>query len=75
LYRQGLSLQVKPSAKKYLLDKGYDIAYGARPMRRAVQDELEHLVADGLLGERFTKGDVLVAAHKKDALVVTQQHE
>lgn len=75
LYRQGLSLQVKASVKTMLLQKGYDATFGARPMRRIVQDELEHSIADGLLAGRFTKGDVLVASYKQGILEVIARQE
>jgi len=75
LYRRGLSLKVKPEVKRHLLEKGYDVTYGARPMRRAVQDELEHLVADGLLKCEFNKGDVLVASLKRGTLKVEATRE
>ncbi|HEX4662188.1 MAG TPA: ATP-dependent Clp protease ATP-binding subunit, partial [Candidatus Saccharimonadales bacterium] len=75
LYRRGLSLNVKPSAKKLLIERGYDIHNGARPMRRILQDELEHLVADGLLSDEYTKGDVLVAHAKQGTLLVAVESE
>jgi ATP-dependent Clp protease ATP-binding subunit ClpC len=75
LVRRHLSLVVKPSAKKVLLEKGYDATNGARPMRRVVQDDLEHLIADGLLSDAYQKGDVLVASAKQGTLVVTATSE
>lgn len=75
LYRRGLSLNVKPSAKKLLIERGYDVHNGARPMRRIVQDEVEHLVADGLLAGSYNKGDVLVASAKQGTLGITVESE
>jgi len=75
LVRQGLSLTVKPSVKKMLLEKGYDVKFGARPMRRVVQDELEHEIADGLLAGKFNKGDLLEANLRHDILEVTIKQE
>lgn len=75
LYRRGLSLNVKSSAKKLLIERGYDVHNGARPMRRIVQDEVEHLVADGLLAGRYNKGDVLVASAKQGTLGITIENE
>lgn len=70
LYRQGLSVVVAPKAKKWLIDRGYDEFNGARPLRRVLQDELEHEVADGLLSGDFKKGDVLYADTADDSLKV-----
>lgn len=64
LIRKGLHLVIKPAAKRLLIDKGHDEKFGARPLRRAIQDELEHRLADGILSEEYEKGSVLsVSAH------------
>lgn len=75
LYRQGLSVVVTPKAKKWLIDKGYDEFNGARPLRRVIQDELEHEVADGILKGDFKKGDVLLADIHSDNLRLTAKAE
>lgn len=70
LNKQGLSVIVDAKAKKWLIDKGYDEFNGARPLRRVLQDELEHIIADGMLSGQFNKGDVLQATIKDDNLMV-----
>lgn len=75
LNKQGLSIVVSPSAKKWLIDKGYDEFNGARPLRRALQDELEHIIADGMLSGEFKKGDVLQANITDGALTVSVRVE
>lgn len=65
LIRQGIHLVVAASAKKVLVDKGYSETYGARPLRRVIQDDLEHLIADGILADTYEKGTVLTAKSKK----------
>src|SRR5690606_22208925 len=50
---KGIGLIIKPSAKRLLIEKGYDKKLGARPLRRAIQDELEHRIAEGLLGGEY----------------------
>ncbi|MBI3494647.1 ATP-dependent Clp protease ATP-binding subunit [Candidatus Saccharibacteria bacterium] len=72
---QGLSIVVTPQAKKWMIDKGYDEFNGARPLRRVLQDELEHLVADGMLSGDFSKGDVLQATVAEGALRVSVKAE
>lgn len=75
LVRRGLRLVVKPSAKRLLIAKGYDEKYGARPLRRAIQDELEHALADGILDNRYDKGDVIIASAQKGTVVVDVERE
>jgi len=59
LVRKGIHLVIKPVAKKLLIKKGYNEKFGARPLRRAIQDELEHRIADGILSGSYEKGSVL----------------
>jgi ATP-dependent Clp protease ATP-binding subunit ClpC len=73
--RKGVQLQVKPSGKKLLIAKGYDEVFGARPLRRAIQDELEHQIADGLLAGTYESGDILVISSKKGELKINVEHE
>ena len=75
LIRKGIHLVVKPAAKKLLIDKGYDEKFGARPLRRAIQDELEHKIADGILSGEYEKGSVLEISTKKGIITVDVTHE
>lgn len=70
LVRKGIRLTIKPSAKRLLIQKGYDEMNGARPMRRAIQDDLEHLIADGILAGAYESGDVIVARAEKGEVVI-----
>ncbi len=61
-----LQLIVRPAAKKWLLEKGYDAHNGVRGLRRAIQDELEDRLAEGVLQSEFkTEQTVVVGVHKK----------
>lgn len=75
LIRKGLHLSIKPSAKKFLIDKGYDEKFGARPLRRAIQDDLEHPLADGILAGEYDKGSVLSVGTAKGGIVINVTHE
>jgi ATP-dependent Clp protease ATP-binding subunit ClpC len=75
LVHKGIHLVIRPSAKKLLIDKGYDEKFGARPLRRTIQDMLEHQVADGILSGEYEKGTVLTAAAEKGQIVVNVEHE
>lgn len=75
LAKQGLALVIKPSAKRLLIDHGYDKFNGARPLRRTIEDELEHEIAEGVLKGEFEKGAVVTVSTKKGALVVAGEYE
>jgi ATP-dependent Clp protease ATP-binding subunit ClpC len=60
LEAQGLTLELTQEAKEFLADKGYDPAYGARPLRRAVQKFLEDPIAEELLKGVFVEGTVVL---------------
>lgn len=72
---KGLRLLIKPSAKRFLIEKGYDKKMGARPLRRTIQDELEHTIADGLLAGNYEKGTILEVSAKKESLIIDAKHE
>lgn len=59
LVRKGIHLVVSPSAKRLIIKKGHDERFGARPLRRAMQDMLEHDIAEGILSGEYGKGTVL----------------
>jgi len=60
LTEQRLTIEVTDAAKDLLMDKGFDEVYGARPMRRAIQDLIEDPLAEGLLHGRFQSGDTVL---------------
>ncbi len=57
----GFSLELTPSAKAFLADKGYDVQFGARPLHRAIQKYLEDPLAEEILNLNVKAGDVLIA--------------
>ncbi len=63
---QQLVLQVEDSARKRLAEEGYDPQFGARPLKRAIQDELLNPLATLLLNATFKPGDTIVATAGKD---------
>jgi ATP-dependent Clp protease ATP-binding subunit ClpC len=68
LIRKHVAISVTPSAKKWLLEKGYDAQNGVRPLRRLIQDTIEDEIAAGLLDERYTKGSVIAVTAKNGEL-------
>jgi ATP-dependent Clp protease ATP-binding subunit ClpC len=57
----GFSLELTEGAKAFLADKGYDQAFGARPLHRAIQKYLEDPLAEEILNLNVKAGDVLIA--------------
>jgi ATP-dependent Clp protease ATP-binding subunit ClpC len=75
LVHKGVHLVIKPAAKHLLIKKGYDEKFGARPLRRAIQDMLEHAIADGILSGEYEKGSVLEVNAVKDEIKLHVQRE
>lgn len=75
LVSKGIHLVVKPTAKHYLIKKGYDEKFGARPLRRAIQDELEHPLAEGILDESYERGSVLTVTARGGKLAINTTAE
>ncbi|MGB4867707.1 MAG: ATP-dependent Clp protease ATP-binding subunit, partial [Candidatus Saccharimonas aalborgensis] len=75
LVRQGIGLVVSPVAKRHLIDKGYSKTFGARPLRRAIEDELEHAIAEGIIAGIYQKGAILEARVVKGNLTLEQRTE
>ncbi len=71
---KAIKVLLDPSAVEFLIDKGYDPTYGARPMRRAVEKFLEDPLAEELLRGNIKAGDTLnvYAAVEKLEFKVTQ---
>lgn len=55
--QMNLTLQVDNEARQVLMDKGYDQKYGARPLRRTIQNELEDMLAEEILMGKVKPGD------------------
>lgn len=75
LIHKGIHLVVAPTAKKLIITEGHDEKYGARPLRRALQDLLEHEIADGVLSGEYDKGTVLKASAVKGKIQLHVEQE
>lgn len=64
----GITLVVRDAAKQYIVDKAYDPKYGARPLRRKIQDEIEDPLAEKLLDGNIRRGDEVIVTTKKNAI-------
>ena len=65
LAEQGYSIRISPPAKKILIEKGWDPKFGGRPLRRALQKELEDPLSFKILSEDYPLGTLFVASGKK----------
>jgi ATP-dependent Clp protease ATP-binding subunit ClpC len=74
LTEQQIQLVVPDDAKDFLVTKGYDPQYGARPLRRTIQNLIEDPLAEYLLQGKFQAGDV-VHAIARDGTIVLEQGE
>ena len=74
LVRTGISLSVTPSAKKYIISKNFDEKFGARPLRRAIEEEIEGKVADGILARSYEKGTILKVVFKKGEIEIVKNN-
>ncbi|MBR5860244.1 MAG: ATP-dependent Clp protease ATP-binding subunit, partial [Bacteroidaceae bacterium] len=56
----GYSIELTNEAKQFLADKGYDVQYGARPLKRALQNYIEDELSELLLNNELKQGDSIV---------------
>jgi ATP-dependent Clp protease ATP-binding subunit ClpB len=73
LAQQNLTLDVDTAAKKLLAKEGYDPQFGARPLKRAIQDQLLNPLSMRLLEGEFKPGDKIKVTVKDDELVFTRK--
>ncbi|MFC1911544.1 ATP-dependent Clp protease ATP-binding subunit [Chloroflexota bacterium] len=70
LKEKGIKLEVTDTAKDFLGEKGYDEVFGARPLRRAIQDTIENKLSEDLLRGKFQSGDTIVVDLEGEEIVV-----
>ena len=75
LLLKGVTLEVTDTAKDWLGEKGYDQVFGARPLRRVIQDEIEDRLSDALLESRFQEGDRVLIDVEADEVILKNASE
>jgi len=70
LSEKGVKLEVTKAAKDFLGEKGYDEVFGARPLRRVIQDMVEDKLSEDLLRGKFQSGDTVVVDLEEGEIVV-----
>jgi ATP-dependent Clp protease ATP-binding subunit ClpC len=73
LAERSMKLEVTDAVKDFLGEKGYDEVFGARPLRRVIQDMVEDRLSEGLLGGKFRSGDTVIVDLKEGEIVVHPQ--
>jgi len=73
LRHKNIKLELDDAAKEFLVEKGYDPQYGARPMRRAVERFLEDSLAEEILRGTLQPGEPIRVTSDKEKLVFSQK--
>jgi ATP-dependent Clp protease ATP-binding subunit ClpC len=75
LMAKGVTLEITNEALDWIGEKGYDPVFGARPLRRVIQNEIEDRLSEALLEERFAEGDTIKIDVQNDEIVLTNISE
>ncbi len=73
LSEQGIDFRLTDEAKKYLAKEGFDPTYGARPLRRAIQKNIEDRLSEELLSGNITRGNSVVIDVRDGKMVVKKE--
>jgi len=68
----GYKIKISPAAKDFIIEKGYDINFGARPLKRAIQKYIEDPMAEVIIKASVSEGDIILVSYnkKKDHLTI-----
>jgi ATP-dependent Clp protease ATP-binding subunit ClpB len=72
LREQKLTIDITAAARELLIEEGYDPHFGARPLKRTIQQRVENPLADGLLDDDFGPGDTVVIDARDGELTLTK---
>jgi ATP-dependent Clp protease ATP-binding subunit ClpB len=70
LAERRITLTLSPAALRHLAERGYDPVYGARPLKRLIQQEIETPIARQLVKGELKDGDTAMVDMKKEGLVI-----
>lgn len=73
LAEYGIGIKVTEKAKKLLAAEGYDPAYGARPLRRVIQQKVEDEISEQMIRGEFTVNDTIIVDAKNKKLVFSKE--
>ncbi len=69
---KGIEISLSAEALEFLIEKGYDPIYGARPLRRTIQRYIEDTLSEEIIAGRFKEGSKITVVRKEDNLVFAQ---
>jgi ATP-dependent Clp protease ATP-binding subunit ClpC len=75
LAESGIQMEVTEEAKELLAEEGYSEEYGARPLRRVIQNRIEDALSDAILSNQFAEGDAVLVDVEEDEIVLRQKEE
>ncbi len=75
LKEQDITLQITTEAKDVLGKEGYDHTYGARPLRRVIQNRIEDPLAEGLLNQKYQPGSTIQVDAEDDEITLERVEE
>ena len=67
-----IELNMTAKAKEYIVEKAFDRKYGARPLKRKLQDEVEDVLAEEIIAGNIKAGDAVTVSVKKDAISISK---
>ena len=73
LVEKGINLEVTSEAKNWIVENGYDRLFGARPLRRVIQDNVEDKLSDAILNGSLSPGDTAIVDILDDEIEITSQ--
>ena len=74
----GYKIEISNSAKDFIVEKGFDRKYGARPLNRAIQKYIEDLLAENVVTNKIKEGDKILIdkiKEKKELIIITQNQK
>ncbi len=75
LIEHAITLDITEEAREWLAEKGYDPEFGARPLRRLIQNSVEDELSDGILGGKFKVASMIRVTAREDELVLEAVEE
>jgi ATP-dependent Clp protease ATP-binding subunit ClpC len=70
LQEQGINIELTSQAKEFLIEKGFDPVFGARPLKRTIQRYIEDLLAEEFIAGKFKEKDIILVKRDKEKQVL-----
>jgi ATP-dependent Clp protease ATP-binding subunit ClpA len=70
LKERNISLNITQNAMSYIADKGYDVEFGARPLRRVIEQEIEDNVAEGIIAGAIKDNSAITVDYENGGIII-----